>query len=340
MASYGVSIVLPLPTAGQVSWDGPLNDLLQQVIDVLAQRVTVDGLNVSAALDMQGHALVDATAIEFVTNGDPGVANSIYYSAGGELFVRDGSNRAVQLTSGGVVNVAGSGGFGGDYASSNQNGASFSNSTGAFTFTTTGGTTYATVEHGELKVHAGSSANSVGLKVPSSLTTYELTLPGALPAGQQSLVTCDITGGLNYRLSASFTESVPVSNGTPVVSAGGLSYSQLQGWSFGTGDVLSIGIPYTVGDRIDSVLFGANNPVTGTLVHVSDTGGNAVIARLSFNSVSAGLRTMAAGAATLTGTLPFTPPGTGSLQLNLQPGSGSPLGVYSVYTTGMRKLIS
>lgn len=209
MASYGIAITLPLPMAGQVQWDGPLSDLIQQLIDVLAQRVTTDGMDIGKALDMQGHALIDATAVEFVTNGDPGIANSIYYSSGGELFCRDGTNRPIQLTAGGVVNVAGSGGFGGDYVSSNQNGASFTNATNTFTFTVAGGTSYATMENGEVKIHQGSSANSVGLRAPTSLTTYELTLPGALPGDDRTLLTADATGTVAFTLTGSILTQTP-----------------------------------------------------------------------------------------------------------------------------------
>ena len=363
MASYGVSITLPLPVAGNVQWDGPLNSILQAIIDVLATRVTVDGLDVQAALDMQGNALVDATNIQFVTNGDPGVANSIYYSSGGELFVRDGLNRQIQLTAGGIVNVAGSGGFGGDYSSSNQNGASYTNATNTFTFTFGGGTSYANVEHADLKLHNGSSANSVTVKAPTSLaSSYNLTLPQApsagnpnmmvvdatgtisfrqlLPAGQQALVAVDATGSINYRLSSSFVDYVDPSTGNPEDGA----ILGLTGWSLNSSNTaVQIPIPYRTGDRIDGLDIGMNfaggASVTCSIFHRSFGSQQAQLARVAFNGSSSGaIFRMTSGTPTMTGTLPITPPGTGSLVLRVQTVNSIVLGPVAV--SGTRKLIT
>jgi hypothetical protein len=350
MASYGVAITLPLPVSGQVQWDGPLGDLLQAFIDVLAQRVTVDGLDIGAALDMQGHALVNALNVQCIPSGDPGVANSLYYGTGGELFVRDGSNRAIQLTSGGVVNVAGSGGFGGDYVSSNQNGASFTNSTNTFTFTVSGGTTYATVEHGEVKIHQGSSANSVGLKASSAMgSSYELVLPDGLPAnGGPTLLRVDATGTVQLAASASFTECIDVSRG--VSKAGTTAYNGSgQGWGIGgvgQSGFVDFGIDHQLGDRIDSISFGTSGAgsITASLSFRSETevnqNGGHQVARVCFNDGTTALHTMQNGTATLTGTLPYTSPGTGSLCLTMGCGGNDIYYMGTLKVVRTRKLIS
>lgn len=117
------------------------------------------------------------------------------------------------MTSGGSVNVTGTGGFGGDYAATNPGGASFTNSTSTFTFTVSGGTVYATVEAGTYRIHNGSSTGYVGLAAPSTIgsTQYTLTLPASL-AFARRLVEVDTTG------SVAFTQ-VPLLSGT--VAAGG-----------------------------------------------------------------------------------------------------------------------
>ena len=347
MASYGVAITLPLPTAGQVQWDGPLGDLLQAFIDVLGRRVTVDGMDIAAALDMNGHALVDATAIEFIANSDPGVANSLYYGAGGELFCRDGTNRAVQLTSGGVVNVAGSGGFGGDYTSSNQNGASFTNATSTFTFTASGGTVYATVEGGTVKVHNGSSAQSVALASPTLASSYTITLPTSLPAnGGPTLLRWDATGSIQAAASASFTESLDAVLGAAL--AGTTSYNAGgQGWSIGNptpgNGVGTVDFPvnYQSGDRIDSIAMGTNGVgMTASLLFRSDSGAQATIVRCTFNTGSAGLFTLQSGTPTMTGTLPYTPPGTGSLYLEVTSTNNGNVEFKGYRVVRLRKIIS
>jgi hypothetical protein len=355
MASYGVAITLPLPVAGQVQWDGPLGDLLQALIDVLSQRVTVDGMDIGASLDMQGHALIDALNVQFISEGDSGAINTLYYSAG-ELFARDGSNRAVQITSGGVINVAGSGGFGGDYVSSNQNGASFTNSTSTFTFTAAGGTVYATMEGGEVKVHQGSSANSVGLKSPASLgSSFELTFPTSLPTnGGPALLRIDATGSIQCAASASFTESFDASAALPSAGlVGGYNTTvALAGWSIGgigsTGSV-DFPVPYQLGDRIDSLgvsLFGTST-VTASLMFRTDgaVGGGAgnQIARMAFaiaNTTASLFYTMQNGSNTLTGTLPYTSPGTGSLYMNVNSGGNSQIVVGGSRFGRTRRLIS
>ena len=363
MASYGIAISLPLPSSGQTQWDGPLNDILQAIIDVISQRVGVEGLDINATLDVQGNEIANALNLSFVTSGDPGLPNTVFYNSSGELCCRNSSNQLVQITSGGVVNVAGSGGFGGDYVSSNQNGASYANSTQTFSFTASGGTVYATVEHGAVKVHEGSTANAITLRSPASLASaYTLTFPGALNAGNPSLVTCDATGGLNvrsinptgrvalvtaditgnlnYRLSASFTECI---DACAMMGATGV-YAGDDGWVFTSGpspQSVDIPIRFQEGDRIDELVFGTNTMrCTGTLYHRTTGGGLAVIARASFN---AGIpdRILNSSTPTLTGTLPFTPPtSSGSLFLRVQNSIANSGELYNCLVNGMRKIIS
>jgi len=346
--TYGIRDTNPLPVAGQAQWDSAVNAKLQAHDDTLAQRVGVDGLDINGTLDAQGNAVINVSNVRFFTGGDPGVANSVFISSG-DLFVRDGSNRLVQVTSGGAVNVAGSGGFGGDYVSSNQNGASFTNATNTFTFTVSGGTVYATIEGGSLKVHNGSSAQAITLSAPATLgSSYTVTLPTSVPlTGGPTVLRFDATGSLQAAASASFSASIPVAWATPVSVGGGLNFQSNTGWSFGTGDELAIGVPYEPGDRIDSVSLGfdtgaTGGALTGTLWFVSDAGNKQQLAQVSFNAVHPGaLRTIGTGTPTLTGSFPVSPPTTGTLTLSVKSG-GSPQGLvlFSAYYAGMRRTIT
>ena len=341
MASYGIPITLSLPVDGQVSWSGPLNAILQAIIDVIGTRVTVDGIDIAASLEMNGQALVDARNISFIPGGDTGTVNSVFYSTDGELYLRDGANRLVQVTAGGVLNVGGTGGFGGDYVSTNQNGASYTNSNQTFTFTAAGGTVFAPMESGRLIVHE-SGATAVTLRSPSSLTSYTLTLPNNVPQGARAVVTADATGSLAFSLSASFTESLPIQAGNAGTDDPDAFY---QGgiWNLGSSVAVNVdfGIPYTFGDRIDAVQFGtAGNATTGTLYHVSNTGNRVMIARKAFNGGGPGLQTLQAGAHTMTGTLPYTPPGTGSLYIQIGNAPSTSESINSVLIIRNRKLIS
>lgn len=198
MASYGVRITLTLPNAGDVQWDGPLGDVINAILDVVANRVGVDGLDINGTLDVQGHEISNILDARFTTGGDPGTANSIFINSSGELCVRDSSNRLVQVTSGGSVNVTGTGGFGGDYAAANPGGASFASATSTFTFTVSGGTVYATVEAGAYRIHNGSSTGYVGLAAPSTIgsTQYTLTMPVSLLSTGRRVMEVDSTGSI------------------------------------------------------------------------------------------------------------------------------------------------
>lgn len=342
MSSYGVRINLPLPVVGAPNWDDPLNELLQELIDVLAQRVTVDGLDITTALDLQGNALINASNIGFITDGDPGTPNTMYYSSDGELFVRDGFNRVIQITSGGVINVGGTGGFGGDYVSTNQNGASYINSTQTFSFTSAGGTVYSTMEHGAVKIHAATS-DAVTLQAPTGLTPYTITFPNNVPAGARAIVTADATGSLAFSLSASFTESIPMQSGIadPLTAPDAQYVGGI--WTLGpaAGGTVDLGIPYTFGDRIDAIQFGTTGvQSTASLYHVNTTGTRTLIVRKAFNGGPAGLQVLQSGSHTMTGTLPYTPPGTGSLYLAVANGPAGYENVNVLFVIKNRKLIS
>lgn len=342
MCAYGVPITLNLPVEGQIAWGGPLNEILQEIIDVIGQRVTVDGLDIAASLDMNGNALVDARNIQFITNGDPGTINSIFYSTDGELFIRDGANRLVQITSGGAVNIGGTGGFGGDYVSTNQNGAVYTNATQTFQFTAAGGTVFAPIEAGRLVVHEGGS-DAVTLRAPSDLTSYTLRFPNNVPAGARAIVTADATGSLAFSLSASFEDWIPVQQGRITdadpesVYVGGI-------WNLGPGGTnrMDIGIPYRTGDRIDSISYGTEGvEVTATLFHVNNGGARTQVLRKSSSGAGPRLDVLQAGSNNMTGTLPYTPPGTGSLFLQLaNSAAGGYVNINTVKVVGMRKIIS
>lgn len=345
-ASYGVAINLPLPTAGQVQWDGPLNALLQALIDVLAQRVTVDGLDVEKSLEMNGNALIDASAVEFIAGGDPGTANSLFY-ANGELFCRDGSNRTVQLTNGGVVNVGGSGGFGGDYIATNQNGATYTNSTQTFTFTAAGGTSFAAVEGAALVTHHLSDSNRVTISPPASITgSYSITLPPGPPvtAGTGSVpILMDNAGNLTAPTAVTRLEAFALSGGTPFYSATPNATTlttqglQSNGWNFFTQNstatgTVEFGIPHIAGDRINSITFGVgvgSAAITASVNYRLDAGTFNNIALVAIPATGSGLITLQSGFPGMTGPgFPFVTATSASYSIRFNTG-GTAAGIVS-----------
>lgn len=326
---------------GTQAW-GPLERaVLSSLIDTVQQAVNVDGLDVNGNLDLHGHGCVNAAFVQFVLSGDAGSLRQQWVDSSGDLWYRDGQNRTVQVTSGGALAVgASTGGFAGDYISTNPSGATYDNSTGKFTFTAPSPSGQAAIINGgPIQLRAGTDTDYVGLAVPASLPgTYTLTFPSTLPAGQQSIVVCDATGGLNYRLSASFTEAIDVA------AADGPSVTYGDNGQSISNSTVDLGIPFNLGDRIDAVSLGFVNTIapvatTASLQFRNDAGGGLTqIARLCFNDGVGGAHVLQAGAATLTGTLPYTPPASGTLFARLS--CAGTLVFTSCRVTRLRKLIS
>jgi hypothetical protein len=346
----GTQINITLPTVGMAAWGGPLNAVLQAIVDAVEEQVPPSSIDMTDSLDFQGQFAVNLKGTKYAQTADPGTANTFFVGTDGEYYLRDGNNTLIRLTSTGSINVSVVGGFGGDYSGNGL--ASYSSSNVRYTFTNAAGSTYAVMESGELRVHNGTSTGYVALRPPSGQSSnVTLTLPPALPTnGGPTLVWCDATGGLNLQASASFTECVDVARGasafgsqatySPETLGGGpLGGSITRGW-LSTSGAVDLGIDYQVGDRIDSVSFGVNaegGPITGTLIHRSDDRSQSIIARAAFNSVDSEAKTLQNGTATMTGTLPFTPPGTGSLYLRVA--SNEPFQFYTCKVARTRRLI-
>lgn len=334
MASYGFTINLPIPTSGQASWDGPLNNLLQAIVNVLAQRVTPMGMNINANLDLGGNMLVDAAALEFIpATSDPGVANSVFVAgpgsglANGEWYVRDGANREIQLTSGGAINLTVNGGFGGQYVSAGAV-ASYNAGNDTYYFTTNG-TTAANIN----------AAQGTFSAVTASAGVFTTLTTSTFPASGYGLLVSNATGTLSTIQSGSVVQWVDIAQG--IASVGSPTYSSTSGWTLGaSGTAIDIPLAYVQGDSLQSfTYYTAGSYTTAGLMY---RGPNLLsqIAGASFqlsttnvmNSVTPGL----------IGTLPFTPgvsaPATGTLFIRITCGSSIDV-VHDLNVTWLRKMI-
>ena len=134
--------VTPGPT-----WASDLNTALTNQVDshdhTSGKGVSIPsaGLNINATLPMNNNVLDETKAVTLenqsalFTGGSE--TNRVYASnaAGGrsELYYRDSNGSNVKITNNGSINVASSGGFGGDYVSASAF-ATFTNSTNTYTF--------------------------------------------------------------------------------------------------------------------------------------------------------------------------------------------------------------
>lgn len=314
-ASYGIRISNPLPTVGQLQYDGDLDDLLLAIVDVLARRVTQDGFEITGPLDMAGNHLIDCDRLGFSpVPTAPTVGPCLYVNAAGDIHYVNASNVDVQISSGGTLAITVTGAIGGDYVAA---GAHLNFVAASNRYTHTDSTlTPSALEGGSVRLVQPGGSNVASIISPTGLSgSYTLTMPGALPPnGGSALLRSDAGGRLNWTPSASFTEYVDVARGT--AGSGTPTYSNV-GWSAAAPADVDVGIDYQLGDRIDAVSFGGTSTAfTASILFRSDGGNFASIARCAFNGV-AGLSTLQSGTPTMTGTLPIQTVGSGSYFLRV-----------------------
>lgn len=201
-STYG-NFAIVLPTAGSVSWDGPLNDALQTIADVLDTLVGANNIQIQSDLDLRGQALVNVRALDFSDTTDPGLAENIFFS-NNELWVRDGANNAIQITSNGHILLSGLGGFGGQYNGTSAGLATYTTSNTRFTFLTNStDNSVADIEGGNVRLRQGTATSAVILRAPAGLATdVTVTMPSTMPASGIGTATVpvliDATGTLMF----------------------------------------------------------------------------------------------------------------------------------------------
>lgn len=324
MASYGVRITQPLPTIGQVVWGGPLNDLLQAIVDVLAAQVSPDGIDLSGDLDFHGNRAIDLTALGFVAGAIPSVGPAAY-SDGTDLWYVDGNGTHIQITADGGINITVSGGIGGDYIAAGAH-LNYVASTNSYTHTDASGDS-SVIDGGGLVMRSGGSTGYVKLSAPATIgsTQYALTFPSALPA-LGSVLTVDATGSLNflpYSAAARVVKYPDISlaagknTGTPAQDP---TYDNDLGWALQlAGTAVDMNVDVKPGDVINAVAFGTDSGhFTGSIRTMAPNGNVSIVARKSFNEGTTGEHFLSSSVYTMTGTLPFTVPATGSVRVRYE----------------------
>lgn len=181
-------------------------------------KITPAGMNVNAELDVQGNPITNLDYINYDEQvsalSGASLASSSYFF-GGEFYVIDGNGTAVQVTDGGSVNIAGNGGWIGDYSSDGDAGAGFVSATDTFYLKQNTATNQAGVlDTGDIKLRdtVAGTTKFVTIKSPSLSVGWTMTLPVA-PAAN-SVLACDASGNI----TADPTVSV-----SSVTTAGGVA---------------------------------------------------------------------------------------------------------------------
>lgn len=180
---------LTLPVVSQTpgpTWASEINSDLT-IIDGhnhagVGALVPVAGLDINSDLSLATHALTDVTKVALLNQGSNSTVNSVY-AASGNLWWKNGSGTAVQITSGGSVNVGGAGSIGGIIGSAAVN---YVSPTLSFDFTD---------ENGNAAALIGSlvKISSVSLLPGVGSLTYTLRMPPSYPSAT-SFVTSTVSG--------------------------------------------------------------------------------------------------------------------------------------------------
>jgi hypothetical protein len=167
-------------------------------------RITPSGLNIDAELGFNGQPATSLQRTAYSTQVSPlsGVsyARSVYFS-GNELYATDGTGAAIQLTSGGAINVSSIGTIGGDYATSGASVLYSNSGSKSYSFLqgTPNTTRPANMLVGQVSIYDNSvtGGNYVKFSAIASLAaSYDLTLFSALP-GSTLPVQLDSSGQLS-----------------------------------------------------------------------------------------------------------------------------------------------
>ncbi len=153
--------------------------------------IPVGGLNIAADLTFAGNAATNLKAVRFTQQADlTSQTSGIGEKTDGNFYFITSAGTEVQVTSGTTLNTSLVGGITGDYTTSDANCKYFS-STKAFSFVQDESPDFwARLKCADVRIYemASGITNYVAIKSPGSLSaTYELTLPGALPATTQGL---------------------------------------------------------------------------------------------------------------------------------------------------------
>ena len=200
-----MSLILPTPLVRT----GPLyaTDLNTAMLGVDSHnhvtgsgvQVPTAGLNINADLSFGGFSAIQMKAATFNLQTSFTTPRSMYFK-GSDLYVRDNSGAEIQMTSGGQVNVSGTGGFSGDFGTSGVTASvPYSNTSKTYSFLQASGQRALmdqgetlirqTIGTGYAAVHLKSTLNNTtDSDVNFTLPKVDITMPTSHPGSTSILV--------------------------------------------------------------------------------------------------------------------------------------------------------
>ncbi|HEU4984289.1 MAG TPA: hypothetical protein VFT58_01505 [Nitrososphaera sp.] len=311
---------LTLPVVGVTAGStaaGLVGAALSAIISRLETKVTPSSIDVNSDLsfksgvtnygakDLQRAAFASLSAVLAAASYP-----TTLYVVSGNLHYNDGAGNAIQMTSGGTLNIASSGGITGAGYGAGGSGVevNWDSVNTKYRFRSGNGTdSFAAVECDDVLLRDG-SGNAIRLAAPALGTDYTLTLPNAVPAASGSLLLMDTAGAITTSRAPTLASVTLDANGHFTVSGTGRYkhgafrqlVSPMQGratgsaafdaggtkWTFtGASQVVMYPMLLNVGKRLLRVLALIKTSTTGTkslrIKNIDSVGNSSVVETVS-----------------------------------------------------------
>jgi len=214
--------------------------------------ITPAGISINASLPLNGYGITTAKSVQYTAQGAALSDLLSLYTVGNDLYFTDGQNNKIPITTGGVVNVSGTGSISG---MSGTVTVSYTALIKTFKFLQSA-TTTADLYAGSISItEKAASANAITIASPTGVASaYGLVLPGVVPTANQLIrQNAAATALENVTVSGDATVSVTHAAGTMTIAANAAAYGTYTPTLTSTGGSLFNPSPFTF-SRVGSIV--------------------------------------------------------------------------------------
>lgn len=272
---------LPETTDTWPVWATKTRDCLQAIADDIEPLIATGAIEENADHSFHGYAVEDAKWYTVRAGSSEDIPTAGIGTKDGEWWVTDESGNQIQLTAGGAINIAGTGGFGGDYTTASAV-AYYDDANERYTFYAGGGTDLAGLRGRSIQIgNNAADTNTVTIDNVAGTADWTITLPPAAPAATSALLMeadGDMTVGsiqVSTGAAASTAEwAHPVRSWTSRASAAHIATPAGAAPTVNSGGALSRGVgawtsyyevePKTAGSRLTAALVKISKGDTST----------------------------------------------------------------------------
>jgi len=265
-----LTLSITKPTVGSTAgtaYATQINTALDDIVSAVSTAVVPSEIDMSADLDFQSaegtkYGAVNVQSIGFVDRGGDVSTNYSIYFKSGDLFVYGGSGNAIQMTSGGSINVAAANGITGSGYGANSVEINWDSANTKYRMRSGSGTNaFADVECGDIRLNDGAGYYHTVNADAELSADVTINLPAPTSSGTEML-SIDNSGVIKDAVSAppdeirhgDIVKNIPFYNGGPYQSNEGANlYARGSTGVNLNGSRWRLGIPFIVGDRIKTV---------------------------------------------------------------------------------------